>query len=80
MIHRLSLDDQIRGLKKGIWKIQHNPKGPKWLIPGMRAYIKRLEKEKLRRERIRARLLERKKAKARKATRGAGKETRSAAA
>jgi hypothetical protein len=41
--HRLSIEDQIRGLEKGI----RATGTPKWLKPGMKRYLKKLKRKLL---------------------------------
>jgi hypothetical protein len=39
--HRLSIEDQIRGLEKGI----RSRRTPEWLKPGMKKFLKKLRRK-----------------------------------
>ena len=41
--HRLSAEDRIKGLRKGIKVLSRKRGGPKWLLPSMKRYLKKLE-------------------------------------
>lgn len=43
--HRLSVQDRIKGLRKGIKVLSRKRGGPKWLLPSMKRYLKRLQAE-----------------------------------
>ena len=42
---KLTKEAQLRGIRKAIQTIQRKPVSPKWLLPGMRRFAKRLESE-----------------------------------
>lgn len=44
--HRLSVEDRVKGLRKGIRVLSRKRGGPKWLLPSMKRYLKRLEAQK----------------------------------
>ena len=43
--HRLSKREQLRGVRKAIRTLREKRGGPKWLLPSMRRYEKRLAAE-----------------------------------
>ncbi len=45
MGHRLTKREQLRGVRKGIRVLSRKRGGPKWLLPSMRRYEKRLAAE-----------------------------------
>ena len=42
---KLTKEAQLRGVRKAIRSIERKPVSPKWLLPGMRRLVKRLESE-----------------------------------
>lgn len=45
MRHKLSESERLKGLRKGIRTLEKKRGGPKWLLPSMRAYEKRLSQK-----------------------------------
>ncbi len=45
MRHRLSKQEQLAGVRKGIRVLSKKRVGPKWLLPAMRRYAQRLAAE-----------------------------------
>jgi len=43
--HRLSKREQLRGVRKGIHVLKRKRGGPRWLIPSMEKFAKRLAAE-----------------------------------
>lgn len=44
--HVFTLEEKIAGTRKSIKALESKRGGPKWLIPGLKKYLKRLLKEK----------------------------------
>lgn len=45
MRHRLSKADQLRGIRRAIRVLRKKRGGPKWLLPSMRRYERKLAAE-----------------------------------
>ncbi len=43
--HELTTEEKLRGLRRGIRKLRQKRGGPKWLIPSMRKYERRLREQ-----------------------------------
>jgi hypothetical protein len=43
--HVLTVEEKLKGIRRGIRALEKNRKGPTWLIPSMKKYQRRLEEQ-----------------------------------
>ncbi len=53
-LHKLTLEEKVRGIRKNIRVLSRKRGGPKWLLPSMRVYLKKLQEQIKRKHRVKA--------------------------